>query len=327
MRLGYILFMELRHLRYFVTTAEELNVSRASARLRVSQPAVSRQIHDLEDELGIALFVRERNGLSLTPAGESFLAHARDILRRSGEAVSHMKALRERPGKKLTVGYIAPLLTSILTPALKHFHRQHSDTEISLKEYWPNEQVKALRSGQIDLALPGSPCAELAKEFEVIVLRRIPFQAVLSDDHPLASRKHIALNELNGETFIGFDETSFPGRNDSICEACQRAGFTPRFLRRVESLAALLATVATEDAVAITPEEVGQLAHPSAVLVALKPPAPSVASVALCRKGETNKALWDLVSLCKVSTAQSVRVSSTRSIRRSGTSQISATNT
>src|SRR5215210_6697394 len=82
--------MELRHLRYFVTAAEEMNISRASARLRVSQPAVSRQIHDLEEELGVPLFKREKNGLSLTEAGESYLAHAREILRKSGEASAHM---------------------------------------------------------------------------------------------------------------------------------------------------------------------------------------------------------------------------------------------
>src|SRR3954451_5211124 len=88
--------MELRHLRYFVTVAEELNVSRASARLRISQPAVSRQLRDLEEELGVALFHREKSGLKLTPAGETFLAHARDLLRRSGDAVKQMMAFIQR---------------------------------------------------------------------------------------------------------------------------------------------------------------------------------------------------------------------------------------
>ncbi len=92
--------MELRHLRYFVTAAEELNISRASSRLRISQPAVSRQIHDLEDELGVELFVRESGGLRLTPAGEAFLPQARDILRRSREAVDRLQAFRNpAPGE------------------------------------------------------------------------------------------------------------------------------------------------------------------------------------------------------------------------------------
>jgi len=82
----YLRPMELRHLRYFVTVAEELNVSRASARLRISQPAVSRQLRDLEEELGVELFERDKSKLKLTNAGEAFLAHARDVLRRSNEA-------------------------------------------------------------------------------------------------------------------------------------------------------------------------------------------------------------------------------------------------
>jgi DNA-binding transcriptional LysR family regulator len=98
--------MELRHLRYFVTVAEELNVSRASARLRISQPAVSRQLRDLEEELHVQLFRREKSGLKLTPAGESFLAHARDLLRRSGDAVKHMEAFSTPAKQTLTIGYI-----------------------------------------------------------------------------------------------------------------------------------------------------------------------------------------------------------------------------
>src|SRR5215471_17189864 len=118
MPFGYTrLTMELRHLRYFVTVAEELNISRASARLRISQPAVSRQLRDLEQELGVELFSRQKSRLKLTAAGETFLAHARDLLRRSNEAVKQMSAFRQQPNHTIGVGYIAPVLASTLTPA------------------------------------------------------------------------------------------------------------------------------------------------------------------------------------------------------------------
>src|SRR6185503_14597818 len=159
--------MELRHLRYFVTVAEELNISRASARLRISQPAVSRQLRDLEEELRVALFNREKHGLKLTPAGQAFLAHARDLLRRSGEAVKQMAAFNEQARETLTVGYIAPILSSTLTPALRSFSQAHPQAEIALREMSPAEQVKALRADRIDLALLGNPCAELDREFTI----------------------------------------------------------------------------------------------------------------------------------------------------------------
>jgi DNA-binding transcriptional LysR family regulator len=286
--------MELRHLRYFVTVAEELNVSRASARLRISQPAVSRQLRDLEQELGVDLFDRRNSKLRLTPAGEAFLAHARDVLRRSQDAASQMAAFRAPGRRRLKIGYIAPVLAT-LTPALRRFGQKNQGVEVVLREMPPGEQVPALRDGRIDLALPGNPCPELANEFEVTILERIPFQAVLPDNHLLALRKRISLVELKDEDFIGFDETRFPGRNDMICRACQEVGFTPRLIHRVESLSALLAKVAAGDGVTLTPREVGQLPHPGAVLIPLKPPFPSVASAAVFRKSEANGAVAELV--------------------------------
>jgi LysR family transcriptional regulator, benzoate and cis,cis-muconate-responsive activator of ben and cat genes len=302
MSFGYSHRMELRHLRYFVTAAEELNISRASARLRVSQPAVSRQMRDLENELGVALFVRRSAGLALTDAGESFLAHAREILRKSAEAVAHMDSFRRRPVKKLTVGYISSVLPEILTPALRMFSRDNVDTEVSLKELAPQDQVRGLREGRIDLALLGNPCPELAGEFDIVELRRISFSAVLPDDHRFAGRSSIGLKELKSETFIGFDEALFPGRNASICCACQAAGFTPRLVLRVENLTALLANVAVGKGLALTPEDVSQLPHSGVVFVNLKRPVPSVISAAATRKNDRNPALAGLLKLCREST-------------------------
>ena len=291
--------MELRHLRYFVTVAEELNVSRASARLRISQPAVSRQLRDLEEELGVELFRRDKSGLKLTAAGETFLAHARDLLRRSGDAVKQMESFGKRAKETLTVGYIAPVLASILTPALRRFSQQHSDVEVALREMPPGEQLKALREKRIDLALIGNPCPEVEREFAITVLTRIPFQAVLPDNHLLALRKRIALSELEPEPFVGFAEEKFPGRNAAICAACQAAGFTPHFRHHVENLTALLATVAAGKGVTLAPREVGQLPHPQAVFIPLKSPVPSVISVAARRRDDSNTLLRTLLDCCR----------------------------
>ena len=290
--------MELRHMRYFVTVAEELNISRASARLRISQPAVSRQLRDLEAELGVDLFRREKTGLKLTPAGETFLAHARDLLRRSTDAMKQMEAFGKRAKETLTVGYIAPVLTSMLTPALRRFSQQYADVEVVLRELSPGEQMKELREGRMDLALIGNPRPGIEHEFAVTVLGHIPFQAVLPDNHLLALRKRIRLAELREEEFIGFAEKMFPGRNDAICTACQAAGFTPRFRYHVESLTALLATVGFGKGVTLAPAEVSQLPHPQAVFVSLAPPVPSIVSAAACRKGDGNPLLQMLLDCC-----------------------------
>jgi DNA-binding transcriptional LysR family regulator len=291
--------MELRHLRYFVTVAEELNVSRASARLRISQPAVSRQLRDLEEELGVELFHRQKSGLKLTPAGEAFLANARDLLRRSGDAVKQMATFGARTKQSLTVGYFAPVLSSLLTPALRRFSQQHPEVEVVLRELSPAEQLNLLRREHLDLALIGNPCPEVEREFAVTELSRIPFQAVLPDNHLLTFRKRIALAELADESFIGFAEETFPGRNTAICAACQKVGFTPRFRHRVENLSALLALVAAGKGVTLAPAEVSQLPHPQAVFIALSPPVPTILSVAAQRKDDRNPLLTNLLDCCR----------------------------
>jgi DNA-binding transcriptional LysR family regulator len=308
--------MELRHLRYFVTVAEELNVSRASARLRISQPAVSRQLRDLEDELGVDLFRREKTGLKLTPAGETFLAHARDLLRRSGDAVKDMAAFNTPAKETLAVGYIAPVLSSILTPALRRFAQAHSEVEVALRELPPAEQLKQLRDGKIDLALIGNPCPEVEHEFGVTVLKRIPLQTVLPDNHLLALRKRIALTELEGEYFIGFAEEKFPGRNAAICAACQAAGFTPRFRQHVENLTALVATVAAGRGVTLAPAEVSQLPHPNAVFIPLAPPVPSVTSALVQRKDDRNSLVKTLLDCCRGSATSKTTAPHPRRARR-----------
>ncbi len=300
MHFGYTCIqMELRHLRYFVTVAEELNVSRASARLRISQPAVSRQVRDLEGELGVALFQREKSGLKLTAAGEAFLGRARDLLRRTGDAVREMAAFGEQPKKTLVVGYIAPALASILTPALRRFSQETPDAEVILKEISPAQQIKALREGRIDLGLIGNPCPEVEREFLVTILSRIPLQAVLPDNHLLALRKCVGLSKLEGDEFIGFAEDEFPGRNAAIRGACQAAGFTPTLRHRVENLTALLSLVAAGKGVTLAPAEVSQLAHPQAVFVPLARPVPFIVSAAARRKDSTHSLVEQLVLCCQ----------------------------
>ena len=120
--------MELRHLRYLVMAAEETNISRAAARLNVSQPAVSRQIKDLEAELGVKLFEREHNGLRITEAGGTALAHARELLRQSSTMIEAMQAFAKR-GQVLSikVGFLPTALPGFLAEGMRKFNRTYQN--------------------------------------------------------------------------------------------------------------------------------------------------------------------------------------------------------
>lgn len=291
--------MELRHLRYFVMSAEELNISRAAARLRVSQPAVSRQIHDLEDELGVTLFDRDPAGLQLTPAGENFLPHARDILRRTREAVDRLGAFRAGSAVRLSVGYIALSLAGTLTPALRRFAERFPDVPVDLVELAPTEQTAALRDKRIDLALLGNPCPGVEEEFAVRRIAAAPLAAVLPDHHLLALRKKIRVAELSGEKFIGFCEKTFPDRNHIIIEACRQAGFTPCIEQVASNPSAALALVASGKGVTLMPGEASHLAHPQAVFIRLQAPAPSAISAVVWRRDDARPELAALIACCE----------------------------
>jgi DNA-binding transcriptional LysR family regulator len=275
--------VELRHLRYFVAVAEEKNITRAAARLFVTQPALSRQIKDLEKLLDVTLFIRASAGLTLTPAARALLPQARQILEDAASAMLSMHHFAECRNNSLAIGYIAPALGSFLGEALQLFRQKHPQIEIKLFELSPARQLDALREGRLDIALIGHACEELQREFETVTIRRIPLVAVLHATHSLAKRGVMELKELEKEEFVGLDESTFPGRNDVIREACRAAGFTPHIAHQVDGLSTMLALIGSGSCVSLMPDEVQQLPHANAVFIPLHKPTCHIDfSAALC---------------------------------------------
>jgi LysR family transcriptional regulator, benzoate and cis,cis-muconate-responsive activator of ben and cat genes len=276
--------MELRHLRYFVVVAEDLSFSRAATRLYISQPALSRQIKNLEDELGVVLFLRQSDGLRLTEAGELFLEHAKDLMQRSQLAVQTVQTLYSKTIEPLRIGYIPTILQSFLGDTLHRFGLAHPQVPIQLQEMPPAEQVKALRGGEIDIAFMGNPPGELDAEFIVRCVRQVPISALLPETHPLADHSSIDLVELAAEPFIGMSEATFPGRNERIRNTCRCAGFTPNLHLFADSHASMIALVASGKGVAVMPNEAAALPHPQVVFMPLHHPIDYARSTAVWRK-------------------------------------------
>ena len=295
--------MELRHLRYFVMAAEERNISRAAARLNISQPAVSRQIRDLEDELGTQLFAREANGLELTEAGELALPFAQDLLRRAADLSTAIRSLNRPALRHLKVGFIPTALTGFLAAGLRRFNREFEGVCTQIREMSPKEQEEALRSGEIDLALLGTPCPQLADEFAVEAILKTPMAIVLPDDHLLALRKSIDLAELAREPFVSLHEKHFPGRPQMLAELCGRAGFTADVRLKAEGLQEMLGLVAGGGGVGVLPADVNQLPHPGVVFIKMRKPKMELVSSAVWRKnGEGVDDVMGLVRLLKEAT-------------------------
>jgi len=265
--------MELRHLRYFVMAAEEANISRAAARLNVSQPAVSRQIRDLEEKLGVPLFDRERNGLRLTEAGETALVHAREVLRLANGLAESMHSFTQQ-GKALSirVGFLPTALPGFLAEGMRRFHRRHPQVCVQIYEMPPGEQEESLRGGEIDLALIGDPRPEVRAEFHVRTVRRTPMAVVVPDDHRLASRKAVDLAELESEPFVTLHEKQFPDRPRLLADLFSRAGIDPEIVLRARGLSELLGLVGSGAGVALAPADLAQLPHAGVRFLTLRRP-------------------------------------------------------
>ena len=145
----------------------------------------------------MALFERESNGLRLTEGGEAALPHAKELLRRAGDLVGAMEALNRPEKRALRIGFIATALPGFLAAALRAFNRQHNDVCTRIREMSPQQQEAALRNGEIDLALLGTPCPQLKDEFKVEPILKTPMAVVLPDDHLLALRKSLDLSLIH----------------------------------------------------------------------------------------------------------------------------------
>jgi DNA-binding transcriptional LysR family regulator len=294
--------MELRHLKYFVSVAEERNFNRAAARLRVSQPAVSRQIADLEEELGVHLFARNGHGVELTSEGEIMLAHARTVLRAASDAKESMRVFQKHSTETLVVGYVPAEMGGMLTSALRRLEVLFPNVEVNLLEMSPHDHVKALLSRALDVVFVGSPWKRLEEQVSIQVLQKQTVHVVVADHHRLALRKQVALAELSEETFVGFCDKTFPGRNDAIISACRAVGFTPNIRHLAAGLSAAFALVAAGKGLTLAPGEVTQLPQAQTVFLKLEPAVPLLTSVAALRKDEERASIKKLIELCKEQT-------------------------
>jgi LysR family transcriptional regulator, benzoate and cis,cis-muconate-responsive activator of ben and cat genes len=178
--------MELRHLRYFLAVGEALNFTKAAAQLRVAQPALSRQVQDLEDEIGVDLLRRSPRGVTLTAEGRLFLEEVRELLKRADESVEKVRALARGEYGELHIGYAPSPTVEILPPALAAFQKAVPRVKVLLHDLSSDELIAGLRNATLELAIMVEPDSEQAAGIEFEVLRTYPVCVALAATHPFA---------------------------------------------------------------------------------------------------------------------------------------------
>lgn len=243
--------MELRHLRYFVAVAEEENVSRAALKLHVSQPGISRQIHDLEGELGFLLFARTGKSVRLTVAGKVLLAEARDILARADAAVEKARASLAAPAE-INVGYIPSGTVEILPRALRAFRDRFPEVHVTLHDLSAEDMQPLVLQRKLDLALTVLR-QKLPREIGTKEVARYETCVAVGATHPLAKSKFVSLEQVASEPMATYTRKDYPSYHKHLEKLFATIGRKPCLNSEHDSGAGLIAAVAAGHEFAFLP--------------------------------------------------------------------------
>lgn len=281
--------MELRHLRYFVAVAEEMHFGRAAERLHIAQPPLSRQIRDLEREIGTPLFVRVTRGVEFTAAGLAFLPEARLTLAQAERAQrTAQRAARGEIGR-LRIGFVEAATYSGILPDVLGFFRMHlPNIGLSLFEMDAAQQGEAFRDGRIDLGILHSPPPDADRWLRIEPVYTDPLIAAVPHTHRLATRSRFRLAEFAAEPFLLFPRPVSPVLYDEIIARCRAAGFSPRVVQEAAGWHTLTGLVAASVGVAFVPRSVSLFRRPGVVYRPVRDLAVEMGMAAVWKQGDTS---------------------------------------
>lgn len=255
--------MDLRHLKYFIAVAEELNIGRAALRLHISQPPLTRQIRQLEEELGVQLLLRTPRGVELTHAGEVFLGEARNVRALLEQAVE--KARRAGEGKlgRLDIGIFGTGIISAIPRMLQQFRAGYPDVRVVLHTLGKDEQIEALRQKRLDVAFNRIVKPQPDLQSELILSE--PVYLALNRDHPLAAAASVSFLALAGHPLILYPTGTPPNFVDRVVSLCRERGFTPDISQVVGDAITAIALVAGGFGLSVVAESATSLQLPGVV--------------------------------------------------------------
>ena len=291
--------MELRHLRYFVAVAEELNVRQAAARLHLSQPPLSQQLRDLEDEVETKHFVRSKSGMRHTESGRTFLKEARSILAQSQRAVRLAQAASRGEAGHLDIAYAVEGFEPVLLRVMRLFRKLFPMVELGIRELQYHQQVQELLNQRIDIGYVPIRFPELESELVFECVRKAPFLVALPTEHPLAKQRRLRLSALANEKFISIRRTA-PAYHSLFVSHCRSAGFMPEIAREeADGALSLLGLVSAGFGVALVPETFQQILPVAVEFRPLRPSIPTFDFHIAWRRGNQSSVLHAFLEMLR----------------------------
>lgn len=292
--------MEFRHVRYFVAVAEELHFGRAAERTHVAQPALSKQVRNLERELGVELLDRSKRRVKLTDAGSAFLEKAYSVLEGVGEA--ERAAVRAGRGEvgHLSVGFTGYTLYGVLPDVVRAFGERFPGVELSVQEGCTKTLTEGLLSGRFDVGLLHPPVAEEAED--ALALETVASEtliAALPEEHYLSGWPEIQVAGLADDPFVLCPRSNSPHHHDAIVAVCQAAGFVPRVVSEGGLPQTAIGLVAAGVGVSLVWESLGNLKRPGVAYAKLAGATPRLATAVARRRGNSSAVVRDFVEVAK----------------------------
>lgn len=264
--------MELRHLRYFQAVAEELSFSKAAEKLHIAQPALSRTVKELEDDLGAELLQRTKRSVKLTPAGAVLLHEAGILLGLCEEAIRKVHRTVKGQEGELRLGFIGPPTQPFLSRLLKEYRRRHPRVTVILEERTPERVWEMVSKDRIDVGLTRPVAASDRIPLQTLLLRRESLSVVVPRSHPLASETKVTWKMLEGLPLIVLARREGVGLYDRIMIGCHRAGFSPKLTLTPSIVGTVVTYVEAGAGIGVVPESVDTLTrNPDLIFKPLHP--------------------------------------------------------
>jgi len=250
--------MELRHLRYFVAVAQERNFTRAAEKLNIAQPPLSRQIHDLEEELGITLLDRDSRPIRLTEAGRLFYEHATQVLERVNDLRTMMRRVRDAERPRFVIGFVASTIYAALPALIRRFRAATPELDVSLVEMVSLDQIAALKEGRIDVGFGRIRFDDPAVRRDV--LREEQLVVALPLSHRLLEHPGpLNFSDLSREPLVLYPRAPRPSYADQVISIFRDRGLEPQIAHEARELQTAIGLVAAEVGICIVPTSVQRL--------------------------------------------------------------------
>jgi DNA-binding transcriptional LysR family regulator len=291
--------MDIHTIEAFLVLASQLNFTKSANIIYLSQPAFSRQIVSLENEVGCKLFIRSKRKVELTEEGKIFARHAQALYDEYSKLTLRMKQLKTDTKETLRIGFLLDLPQNIFSPAVRKFKAQYKNIELIFHDLAMDAIIDKLRLKDMDVAFSLSNNILDYQGISYMSLKKQPMYVVVSQDHPLKNRKSLTIEELRDEMFVMADPARYPPSYHQIFSMCKTAGFEPNICAHASYVPSLLMMVGYGMGITLVSKPALFFSSDDIVFIPLDNEAAFLQTLLLWETSTTNPAVPQFIDICK----------------------------